>query len=211
MMNENILAELGSAAAGIAHDLNNQLTLILNYLDAADTGRAREAANRCASLTGSLLSLCRGEIVHPRPVGLSSFLSEFARGVHLPGGVELHLEFLEPLPPIMADPLALSRVLVNLISNACDAMRNRGSITIRAYDRTIEVVDSGPGVAPELLGRIFEPLFTTKGAKGNGLGLAIVREIMRQHGGCAFVRNGSRHGAIFSLRFPGRIPRGVFM
>ncbi len=201
MTYENSLAELGSAAAGIAHDINNQLTLILNYLDISNVEGARAAAGRCSALTSSLLSWCRGETMQLQAIEPRAFLLDFADSLPLPDTVSLTLEAPEALPTIKADPLALTRVLTNLISNACDAMKNAGAIRLRAFDHTIEVSDSGPGVAPALTKRIFEPFFSTKGAKGTGLGLSIVREIMREHGGNVIVRNEPDRGATFSLRF----------
>jgi signal transduction histidine kinase len=201
MTNEQSMAELGSAAAGIAHDLNNQLTLILNYLDISNVEGARTAANRCAALTSSLLSWCRGETMRTKPFDVHSFLFDFIDNLPLPDSVTVALEMAEAPMEIKADPLAVTRVLLNLVLNACHAMDNAGSIVIRAFDRTIEVSDSGPGIAPADSQRIFEPFFSTKGSEGTGLGLAIVRETMRKHGGEVSFRNGLAGGATFSLRF----------
>jgi len=192
---------LGSAAAGIAHDINNQLTLILNHLESPDLQGAREAAGRCCALTASLLSYCRGESVGMRPVSVAPFLQAFVETLRLPAGVKWTLEMEEPLPDIKGDPGAIDRVLTNLIQNACDAMENRGSLRIRATARTIEIRDSGPGIPAGRLREIFEPFYSTKGAGGTGLGLAIVREIMRQHGGAVTVRSEPGQGAAFTLRF----------
>lgn len=200
MTNEE-LAELGSAAAGIAHDINNQLTLILNHLEFSNVEGARAAAGRCSALTAGLLSQCRGETVGLEAIDPGAFLLDFTDSLHLPDTVSLMLDVSAAHPTIKADPLALTRILTNLISNACDAMHNAGSISIHAFDSTIEVTDSGPGIPPELVKRVFEPFFSTKGAKGTGLGLAIVREMMRQHGGNVILRNEPDQGATFSLRF----------
>jgi signal transduction histidine kinase len=201
MTEEKTLAELGSVAAGIAHDLNNQLILILNYLDVSDVAGARAAADRCSALTGSLLSWCRGETLLASPLNLNSFLLDFADSLHLPDGIILTLDCPETSPEIKADPLALNRILTNLVSNACHAMNNNGTIVIRALDATIEVTDAGPGIAPADAKHIFEPFFSTKGMGGTGLGLAIVRELMIRHGGSVIFRNESRKGATFVLRF----------
>lgn len=201
MMNDNSLAELGSAAAGIAHDINNQLTLILNYLDISDLAGARTAAGRCSDLTSSLLSWCRGETMHLRRIDVCAFLVDFADSLHLPDRVSLTLETPDTPSFIKADPLALTRVLNNLISNACDAMQGEGAIAVRAVGQTIEVSDSGPGIPPEVARRIFEPFYSTKGAKGTGLGLAIVREIMSRHGGSIILRGEPNTGAAFRLGF----------
>lgn len=107
------------------------------------------------------------------------------------------------LPKISADTLALARALTNLITNACDAMSGSGVLRIVVSARTIEISDSGPGIAPENLRQVFEPFFSTKGSRGTGLGLAIVREIMRQHGGAVGVKSEVGRGAQFQLRFRG--------
>lgn len=200
MTNES-LADLGSAAAGIAHDLNNQLTLILNYLEVSNLEGARVAAGRCTALTSSLLSWCQGETITMEPIALGRFLFDFADNVDTPDDVPVELDLPEGLPEIKGDPVALTRVLINLVDNACDAMKGKGLVTIAAFDRTIEISDSGPGIAPENLKRIFEPFFSTKGSKGTGLGLSIVREIMRQHGGSVWVRSKPGNGTTFCLKF----------
>jgi signal transduction histidine kinase len=193
-----------SAAAGIAHDLNNQLTLILNYLDVSNIEGARRAAGRCTALTSSLLRWSRGETLTLSPVRLNPFLLDFADSLPIPDGVSLNLDIAGDLPEVFADPAALTRVLTNLVGNACDAMCGKGRLTIRAIERTIEISDSGPGIAAEDASRIFEPFYTTKGTKGTGLGLAIVREIMRQHGGSVWMRSQPGQGATFCLRFSRR-------
>jgi len=200
MTNES-LADLGSAAAGIAHYLNNQLTLILNYLEVSNLEGARVAAGRCTALTSSLLTWCRGETMKMEPIALGEFLFDFADNVETPDYVPVDLNLAENLPKINADPVALMRVLNNLVDNACDAMEGKGLVTITAFDRTIEISDTGPGITAENLKRIFEPFFSTKGSKGTGLGLSIVRETMRQHGGSVWVRSKPGHGATFCLKF----------
>jgi signal transduction histidine kinase len=97
--------------------------------------------------------------------------------------------------------MGLTPALTNLISNACDAMGDRGTITITASPRTIDVEDSGPGIPLDMTRKIFEPFFSTKGAGGTGLGLSIVRELMRQQGGSVSVCSEPGRGARFTLRF----------
>lgn len=195
------LETIGSAAAGIAHDINNQLMLILNYLETTDVKSARAATDRCAALTSSLLSYSRGEAPVLRRVHVGRFLSDFVETLRLPATVRLRLEVRIPGAQIQANRLELTRALMNLALNACEAMRGAGELRIIATDRTIEVKDSGPGIAPEHAKRLFEPFFSTKGAKGTGLGLAIVRDIMRQHGGRVTVESAPGEGAHFILQF----------
>jgi len=196
------LEALGSAAAGIAHDINNQLTLLVNYLESADVESARLVAGRCSALTASLLSFCRGEILALRPLDPAAFLRDFIAAVRAPAGIVVEPEIPPALPAIHADSLALTRALSNLVANAMEAMNGKGTLRIAALPGRIAIEDSGPGIAPENLARIFEPFFSTKGTRGTGLGLAIVRDIMRRHGGAVTVRSEAAHGARFELEFP---------
>ena len=195
------LETIGSAAAGIAHDINNQLTLIVNHLSFADVQGAQAAVDRCSALTASLLSYCRGEAVELGPLDPVAFLRHFTAQLHLPNGIDVTLNTPASLPAIMANPLALSRVLTNLISNACAAMNDRGRLRITAEPGVIEVSDSGPGIPAESKMKIFEPFFSTKGGAGTGLGLSIVRELMRQQGGFVTVLSEGGQGARFTLHF----------
>jgi signal transduction histidine kinase len=195
------LESIGSAAAGIAHDINNQLTLIVNHLAVADTARAQEAVRRCSQLTEGLLSYCKGETAAPGPSDPASFLRKFAEELCLPEGIVLILEIPAGLPAVIAEPVGTMRALSNLVSNACAAMQGDGTLWITAAPGTIEVRDSGPGIPNGCARQIFEPFFTTRGAKGTGLGLAIVREMMRRQGGAVSVQSAPGKGAHFVLRF----------
>jgi signal transduction histidine kinase len=200
-MNSSRLEMIGSAAAGIAHDINNELHLIVNHLALPDLEGAHQAAQRCSALTANLLAYCKGDSIAMSSIDPAAFLRRFVTQLRLPEGVDCHLKIPALLPTISADPLALARALTNLIDNACDAMGGRGTLSITASPRTIEVSDSGPGIPPGSCKQIFEPFFTTKGEQGTGLGLAIVRELMRQQGGSVNVRSESSRGAQFTLRF----------
>ena len=201
-MDESRLETIGSAAAGIAHDINNQLTLIVNHLSFADVQAAQAAVDRCSALTASLLSYCKGEAVEIAPLDPVAFLRHFTAQLRLPNEIAVTLDTPASLPAIMANPLALTRVLTNLISNACAAMNDQGRLRIAAAPGVIEVSDSGPGIPAESRMKIFEPFFSTKGGAGTGLGLLIVRELMRQQGGFVTVLSAAGEGARFTLHFP---------
>ena len=192
---------LGSAAAGIAHDINNQLHLILNHLAVTDIEGAHRAATRCSALTENLLAFCKGDPVEPISIDPGEFLLDFVDELQLPAGIDLRLNLRPSLPALSADPVALTRVLTNLISNACDALNGEGAIRIVASPRKIEVSDSGPGVPADVAHRIFEPFFTTKGPDGTGLGLSIVRDLMYRQGGSVSVHSEPGRGAHFTLHF----------
>jgi two-component system cell cycle sensor histidine kinase/response regulator CckA len=192
---------IGSAAAGLAHDLNNQLTLIVNHLDAKDLDGARAAAQQCAELVEAVLEWGRGNPPQACAIKPGPFLRQYCARLRLPPGVFLTPAIMPYLPSIWADPVGLTRALNNLISNSCQAMGNVGIIRIRATDLAIEVRDSGPGIPPDVARRAFEPFFTTRGEHGTGLGLAIVRETMRQCGGSVELDTACNIGARFTLRF----------
>jgi len=200
-MKSTRLEKIGSAAAGIAHDINNQLHLIVNHLSLPDVEGAQRAAERCAALTASLLAYCKGDPIEMSSTNPAVFLRNFVAQLRLPQGIDVQLNLPSILPAISIDPLALTRALTNLISNACDAMDGRGTLRITASPRAIEVSDSGNGIPVELAARIFDPFFTTKGARGTGLGLSIVRDLMRQLGGSVTAHSQPGRGAQFTLHF----------
>ncbi len=160
-VSERLIA-LGSAAAGIAHDINNQLTLAAIYLAVHDRDGALEALARCSALTASLLGRARGDTIQMTAVERAAFLQKYLARMRLPSGVRLVTEILDSLHRIAAHPLTLERTLTNLISNACAAMENSGTLLISASAQQIEVGDSGPGIPEAHAARIFEPFFSTK-------------------------------------------------
>ena len=192
------LETIGSAAAGIAHDLNNQFTLILNHLAVSDLASAHDAVSRCVTLTSGLLAWCRGESAPLRPTDLAAAVRGFAAQAGIPEHVRLNIEIAESLSPVHGDETGIYRALDNLFRNACAAMNASGKVRIVVRSGEIDVEDSGPGIAPENLQRIFEPFFSTR---GSGLGLAIVRDIMRRHGGSVTAQSTPGAGAKFTLRF----------
>ncbi|MDP9170541.1 MAG: ATP-binding protein [Acidobacteriota bacterium] len=195
------LETIGSAAAGIAHDLNNQLTLVLNYLDVSDVAGARAAAGRCCNLTSTLLAYSHEKKPTLQPLDPIAFVRNFLAELKSPAGVRIVVNTPESLPDIAADPLALHRLLTNLISNATSAMQGSGTLRIILRPGIISVEDTGPGIPPQNLALVFNAFFTTKGSSGTGLGLAIVRDVMRQHGGSVSVESKVGEGSRFRLKF----------
>jgi signal transduction histidine kinase len=120
-------------------------------------------------------------------------------------GIDIAIDGIDALPPLRADPQQLKQVLLNLLMNAVHAMPDGGKITIGAGAKDgharIDVADSGRGIAPDVLDRVFEPFFTTR-REGTGLGLSIVRKIVEQHGGTITVRSELGHGSCFSMSWP---------
>jgi signal transduction histidine kinase len=123
--------------------------------------------------------------------------------------IRTEIAVAEGLPPIRADVTQLEMALLNLVANALDAMPNGGTLSIAATARLdeirIQVTDTGPGIPPEIMGRLFDPWLTTKPAgEGTGLGLAIVRDVIRAHGGSVSAHNQSTPstGAVFVIDLP---------
>jgi signal transduction histidine kinase len=195
------LEMLGAAAVGIAHDINNQIHLIVNSLSVADTEGARRAARRCSALTQNIMAFSRNCSIKPISIDPAEFLFDFVDTLGLPYNIEFKLDLQPSLPPILADPASLNRALNNLVDNACDAIAFKGSIRITASPRAIAVSDSGPGVPEDIKQRIFEPFFTTKDGTGTGLGLSIVRDLMLQQGGSVSLHSAPGQGACFTLNF----------
>ena len=220
------IATMGLLLAGVAHELNNPLSVVKGNADllqlAVPEGplavRARkigQAAERCTRIVRNFLSLARQYPPERKATRLNQLVHEAVEllGYQLrTAGLEVRLDLAQNLPPLWADPHQLHQVLVNLIANAQQAMREhpaskRLTITTRE-DRAgkqvvLEVADAGPGIAADVRARIFEPFFTTKGpGEGTGLGLPICRGIIEGHGGTLTVTSEPGRGAVFTAALP---------
>jgi two-component system, cell cycle sensor histidine kinase and response regulator CckA len=230
---------LGVLAGGLAHDFNNLLVAILGNvalglreLEAGAPGHAvleniRAAALDAAALTTQLLAYAgRGEIL-TRDIVLSPILDDLLRlaAPQIPPNVRVVVDVPAELPPIRGDAAQLRQVVMNLLTNARDALAGRGgqvalSAQVIEHDGTVaehdvlspssagifvalEVADDGPGMDARTLRRIFDPFFSTK-PSGHGLGLASVLGIVRSHGGGISVRSRPGQGARFSVLWPMR-------
>ncbi len=236
LMHAQKMEAVGRLAGGVAHDFNNMLTVIAGYnhmileqvspLDPV-RGYAEEilkASDRAAALTNQLLAFSRRQITQPRVFNVNSVLAHTEKMLRRLIGedVELALQLKEDVGNIKADPGHLEQAIVNLATNARDAMPNGGRLTIETsnvfldedYSKThpgvqpgeyimIAVTDNGQGMDRETKRRIFEPFFTTKErGKGTGLGLATVYGIVKQASGDIWVYSELDHGTTFKLYFP---------
>jgi signal transduction histidine kinase len=214
------LSSIGLLTAGVAHEINNPLEGIGNYLkllereeDAGKRARhleqVRHGFARIREIVLDLLRFARpaagaGEADLAQVVASARRLAAYSDKMK---GVEVRVEGLEEPLLVVGDPGRLEQVVVNLLLNAATAMGSKGRVTIRAR-RTSEVElaieDEGPGIPPADLDRIFDPFFTTTG--GTGLGLSVSYGIVRAHGGTLTARNREGGGAEFAIRFPPRSP-----
>ena len=226
------LQAIGLLASGVAHEYNNILTGVLAMSELAlreavnDAQRSHleivvQAAKRCTELSSNLLSLSRSTPRQNEPLDLREIIHETLRFVRHSRGVKIELlesDKSRTHIAVVGNRNELATLLLNLMINACDAMENRGTITLRiacaelaqpsgSLEPTPHVVlqlsDTGPGIPEEIIPHIFEPFFTTKRlGKGSGLGLATAKAIATAHGGNIepkFVPSG---GAVFEISLP---------
>ncbi len=222
------MAVIGELTSTTTHEFNNLLMTILNYAklgqrhtddasrDKAFT-RILDAANRATKITGSILSLARNRNGQMEPVDLKSIVQdtllllerEFRKyRIHL----EISLD--DALPQVHGSASDLQRVLINLLVNARQATPEGGSVRVglqldpKSQDVILSVRDTGSGIAPETLPRIFEPFFSTKsgpdssGKGGTGVGLSACKEVIDAHGGRIRVESSVGKGTAFMIRLP---------
>ncbi|MBU1493632.1 MAG: HAMP domain-containing protein [Actinobacteria bacterium] len=216
------LAVVGQMAAGVAHELNNPLQgivaysqLLLEDLPAEDGRRAKvkiitEQADRCAGIIRALLDFSRPQPPATRRVDVNQVVDEtvsLLAARDLFRSIRVVRDMTPRLGEAMADPAQLQQVLVNLMVNAAEAMDGGGTMTVSTRPGPAEVVvsvaDTGPGISPENLERIFDPFFSTKEAThGTGLGLAISHGIIRSHHGSLVAVSEPGRGAVFEIHLP---------
>jgi signal transduction histidine kinase len=218
------LAATGELAAGLAHELNNPLQVILaqagHWDEHGTPEETREAmhliaahARRAGRVIQGLLAFVRAKPARRRPADLNAVVSDtlgLMRDEFRAEHVALDIRLAPSIPAIRADPTQIEQVVINLLANALHAAsRSNGARTVlvetRAESDTVVVAveDSGPGVPPDVRARIFDPFFTTKASDGGvGLGLSISAQIAHGHGGTLSLLEGASGGARFELRLP---------
>ena len=227
---------IGQLAGGIAHDFNNLLTVIRGYVQFLQSEQnvgesvleaLREidgAAERAAKLTSQMLMFSRKQQIRPVTLNLNDVITRAGSMLKRALGENIALDIRGAPTPLMvhADPVMIEMVILNLSTNARDAMPNGGRLSIHgsqtevhADNQTagskarsgtfacITIQDEGCGIAPELVPHLFEPFFTTKDVgKGTGLGLASVYGVIKQHAGWIEVASAPGHGATFKVFLP---------
>ena len=225
------LAAIGETAAMVGHDLANPLQVISNQLyigkkmldqipdeckkAAIEKGILKlfegvaEQIHYMSKLINDLRDYARPIKFEPVAVDVKNLITETLSTLSIPENIKTTIDVEEKLVSIafMADPILLKRILINLLTNAVQSMVNGGKLTVKASlaDETISisVEDTGAGIPKENLGKLFEPLFTTK-AKGAGLGLAVCKRLIEAHEGSITVESEVGKGPIFTIHIPFR-------
>ncbi len=226
---------VGQLAGGVAHDFNNLLMIMSSYAElladeATEDSKLRrstdeiiKAARRATALTRQLLAFSRKQVLAPQVLNLNTVLEELSRLLpRLIGeNIEVKLRLERQLWTVRADPTQIEQVVMNLATNARDAMPRGGCLTLETSNARLDdsygrqhagatgdyvlltVSDTGRGIAPEVLPHIFEPFFTTKEkGKGTGLGLPTVYGIVKQIGGYVWAYSEVNQGTVFKIYLP---------
>ncbi len=211
------LATIGKVSGSIAHEIRNPLAVIdssIFYLEkilpTADErvkthlNRIMSATHRCAVVIEALLKLTHPEELRLGSVDLKKLVDTLL-AEDCPPGVQTVKNYTAGDVAVRGDEAQLSIALRNIVTNAVQAMNGAGTLTvvIKTYDDSVEITfsDTGPGITPENMSKIFEPLFTTK-AKGIGLGLSIAKAIIELHQGTVSVASTPGTGATLTIRLP---------
>jgi signal transduction histidine kinase len=222
------LAAIGQMAAAVGHELRNPLAVLTNTLYLIRAGfsdeeeqrmgrhvdRAEREVGAAVVIVESLLEFARAREPLDEPVDLGDLVEEALSVAPPPEGVEVVREGLESAPAVRADHQQLRQVLLNLITNAYQAMGGVGVLTVRAQsdpDAGVElaVSDTGSGMDTETLDHVFDAFFTRK-AKGIGLGLAVTKRIVEAHGAAIAVESEPGAGTTFAITLPHeRVVEGV--
>jgi signal transduction histidine kinase len=221
LMHSERLASVGRLAAGMAHEINNPLAGMSNYLSLLEedlrdgrtaeapalVARVREGLARAAGIVRQVLTFSDPGRAPKAPLDLRDVLVEtveFLRGNPACRSIAVRLEGDEGPLPVLGNRITLGQLFLNLILNACQSQPDGGEVEVLAErgeeGLTVIVADRGPGLAPAVLNHLFEPFTSTRGS--SGLGLAVCHGIVADHGGA--IEGANRHdgGAFFQVRLP---------
>jgi signal transduction histidine kinase len=229
MVQAERLAAVGQTIATLSHHIKNILQgirggsyLVEMGLEGDDLTMVRKGwdivnrnQNKISSLVMDMLSYGKDREPDPVPSDLASLIAEIVETVHQRAeelGATIRWQPPADLPALRFDPEGIARAVLNVVTNALDAVESRPDPTISIEARVdreaglarITVTDNGAGMSAETLGRIFNVFVSTKGARGTGLGLAVSRKILREHGGDIHATSHEGAGSTFVMEFPAR-------
>jgi two-component system NtrC family sensor kinase len=224
----NKLASIGRLAAGVAHEVNNPLSIInqkaglmkdiidLNpdfphkekFSPLADS--ILKSVERCRNITHRLLGFARRMDVEVTVIDINEVIKDviiFLEKEAFHRNIDLKLQLEEKLPRIASDPGQLQQVFLNILNNAFEAVDDGGRVVITTWDHDFDAIgisfqDNGSGMSQKTLSRIFEPFFTTKKGSGTGLGLSITYGIIKKLGGSLDVQSKEGSGTTFNVFLP---------
>ncbi len=220
------LSALGELLAGVAHELNNPLSIVVGNADmlredATDPAMLRrvqkisEASERCIRIVRSFLAMARDEPMNFEKTDLAELMSIADTALHAGEtnpGVAVVIDAPQDIPALKIDPVQVTQVVINLITNARQAIETSGvgdTVTVSSRFDPVEkmvilrVGDNGPGIPDTIKNRIFDPLFTTKDfGKGTGVGLAFCLRIIASHNGQIRLMPNQGQGAVFEVVLP---------
>ena len=221
LMQSERMAATGELAAQIAHEINNPLGIIKNYVGIAkmlmpdeDSNRENlkivdQEINRIAGIVRRLLKFAKPGTEDIQSVQINQILEELLallRGQLFRSKIDVSVDLAENLPEVSTSTDQMRQVFLNLIKNAEDAMADGGKLTVRTRYRRgrVEIIisDTGCGIPPEDVKNIFEPFFTTKGVKGTGLGLSVSYGIVKNYSGEIQVESEPGVGTTFTIQLP---------
>jgi signal transduction histidine kinase len=218
LVRQERLAVLGQLAGSVGHELRNPLAVIANathflkIIQPADTPQSREYLGiiekevyKAEKILADLLDFARVQASDRQVISLAQVAADVLDHYPTPANITATVNVPQNLPPAFADPLHIEQVLRNLLINACQAMPAGGELTISAMQQADEIAvavqDSGMGIPAENMGKLFEPLFTTKPA-GIGLGLAVSKKLIEANGGRIEVQSEPGKGSTFTFWLP---------
>jgi signal transduction histidine kinase len=219
------LVIVGTLASEIAHEVGTPLNIISGRLElVAERGKDDERIqkdvkiihqqlDRITKIIRDLLEMSRKKESHVKQVDLQHLIRSLGEFLKIPlekSKVEIVIDIPDKVAHVVADEDQLQQVFINLLMNAIHAIQENGKITVRGQSRKIdgrlfteiEVNDTGPGIGPEIIEKIFDPFFSTKKDTGTGLGLSIAKDIVKRHGGEIWVASNPSQGTSFFVRIP---------